>query len=38
MLKFIARSINQFDQFVHSQSVGGVVLALAALVALAVSN
>ena len=38
MLKFIARSVNQFDQFVHSQSVGGVVLALAALVALAVSN
>lgn len=38
MLKFIARSINQFDQFVHSQSVGGVVLALAALMALAVSN
>ncbi len=38
MLKFIARSINQFDQFIHSQSVGGVLLALAALVALAVSN
>ena len=38
MLKFIARSINQFDQFVHTQSVGDVVLALAALVALAVSN
>lgn len=38
MLKFIARSINQFDQFVHSQSVGGVVLAVAALVALGVSN
>ncbi len=38
MLKFLSRSINQFDQFVHSQSVGGVVLALAALVALVVSN
>ena len=38
MRKFIARSINQFDQFIHSQSVGGVVLAVAALVALVVSN
>ena len=38
MLKLIARSINQFDQFVHSQAVGGVVLAVAALVALVVSN
>ena len=38
MLKFIARRVNQFDQFIHSQSVGGVVLALAALVALLISN
>ena len=38
MLKFIARSINQFDQFVHSQSVGGAVLAVAALLALLISN
>jgi Na+:H+ antiporter, NhaA family len=38
MRKFIARRINQFDQFIHSQSVGGVVLAVAALMALVVSN
>ena len=38
MLKFIARRISQLDQFIHSQSVGGVLLALSALVALVVSN
>jgi Na+:H+ antiporter, NhaA family len=38
MRKFIARRINQFDQFIHSQSVGGVVLAVAALMALVISN
>ena len=35
MLKTIKRSI---DQFIHSQSMGGVVLALAALLALVISN
>jgi NhaA family Na+:H+ antiporter len=35
MLKFIYRNV---DQFIHSQSFGGVFLALAALVALVVSN
>lgn len=35
MLKFIYRNV---DQFIHSQSFGGVLLALAALVALVVSN
>ena len=38
MRKFIARSINQFDQFIHSQSVCVVALAVAALLALVVSN
>ena len=35
MLKTLKRSI---DQFIHSQSMGGVVLALAALLALVISN
>ena len=35
MLKTLKRSI---DQFIHSQSMGGVVLALGALVALVISN
>lgn len=35
MLRLINRSVNQF---IHSQSIGGVLLALAALVALVISN